>query len=129
MFTYPKAERLKSRKLIGRLFSSGKSIGNFPLRVLYEMDNEVAETLQAGVTVSSRSFKKAVHRNRVKRILREAYRLHKAELKEQLETSGCKLFLFIIYTGKELPELEEIQLKMKQVLQKIAAQISNQKKD
>ncbi|HEX8356772.1 MAG TPA: ribonuclease P protein component, partial [Segetibacter sp.] len=65
--TFSKNERLKSRKLISHLFSEGKSFSAYPLKVLYDMSSESSFAFQAGVTVSSRSFKKAVERNRVKR--------------------------------------------------------------
>src|SRR6476469_4622404 len=75
--SYNKAEKLKSRKLIENLFRTGKSVSVFPIKVLYDFAENIEVSLQAGVTTSSRHFKKAVQRNRVKRVLREAYRLQK----------------------------------------------------
>jgi ribonuclease P protein component len=98
-------ERLKSRKRIEQIFASGKSFGLYPLRVLYIEPTEAdAPVLQCGFSVSTRHFKKAVHRNRIKRLLREAWRLQKNGLAAQLEAAQKKLAVFIIYTNSELPQ-------------------------
>ena len=80
-FGLGKRERLKSRKQIDNLFAEGKSFAVFPIRVTYSfMPTDGDALVQIGVTVSKRNFKKAVDRNRIKRLFREAYRLQKAEL-------------------------------------------------
>lgn len=84
------------------LFKAGHSFSNFPFKVIWLPQNTAA-ILQAGVGVSSRYFKKATDRNRVKRLMREAYRLQKNILNAHLEKEGKALSVFIIYTGKELP--------------------------
>ena len=104
---FGKQEKLKSRKLIEELFDRGKSINVFPVRILYIFSNLEADEkslLQVGVSVSKRNFKRAVDRNRVKRLLREAYRLQKKELLELLIKQKKKGFVFFIYTDKQLPE-------------------------
>jgi ribonuclease P protein component len=104
---FGKKEKLKSRKLIEELFARGKSINVFPVRISYIFSNLQAEEkslLQVGVSVSKRNFKRAVDRNRIKRLLREAYRLQKKELLELLTGQKKKGFVFFIYTGKQLPE-------------------------
>lgn len=75
--------------------------------------------LKAGFTVSSRHFKKAVDRNRVKRLMREAYRLQKNELQLLPELNKNTLALFFIYVGKELPEYEWVYEKMGVVLKRL----------
>jgi len=71
--SYPKKEKLKSEKLISKLFLEGKSVSAYPLRMVYlKTTFDEAVKIKAGVSVSKRNFKKAVDRNRIKRLLREA---------------------------------------------------------
>lgn len=100
-FTLGRSERLKSRKSIDQLFSEGQRFTQTPVRVFYR--NTKTTGLQFGVAVSARLFKKAVDRNRVKRVMREAWRLQKNELDNQLKEKGKGLHVFFVYTDKELP--------------------------
>lgn len=118
-FTLKKEERLKRRKIIEQLFSEGRAVTAFPIRVQYKIVGQLTAPLQAGFSVSSRNFKKAVDRNRIKRLMREAYRLQKNPLQEALQTKEQKLALFLIYTGKELPEYTLVYEKVEMVLRKL----------
>ena len=110
-YTLGKNDKLKSRKSIEQLFKEGKSFSNFPFRVLYLQattgnlhGEDVKTNLQTAFSVSKRYFKKAVDRNRIKRLMREGWRLQKNELLNNCKTSNKNLLVFIIYTGNELPE-------------------------
>lgn len=119
-FTLKKDERLKRRKIIEQLFSEGRAVAAFPIRVQYKLvDQLLTVPLQAGFSVSSRNFKKAVDRNRIKRLMREAYRLQKGPLEQALQTKQHQLALFLIYTGKELPEFTLVKEKVEVVLKKL----------
>ncbi len=111
--------------MIDLLFSKGRQFSIYPLKV-YWMGKNSLSPLQAGVGVSSRNFKKATDRNRVKRILREAYRLQKSPLKEILDHSQKQLSVFILYNGKVLPEFEEIFDKMELVISRLKKYITEE---
>ena len=121
-FTYSKKEKLKSKKLIDQLFTVGQSVSAFPLRLVYLStpleDDVVAKT---GVSVSKRNFKTAVDRNRIKRLMREAYRLNKAAFFNNLSTQHA---FMILYIGKDKPKFAEIETKMKTLFEKFSNKIS-----
>ena len=118
-YTFKKEEKLKSRKAIEQLFSGGRSFSNFPFRVLWSFNEPSTASLQTGFAVSSKHFKKAVDRNRVKRLMREAYRLQKSELQDQLKQQQKHLTVFFIYVGNELPEYQFIFDKTGNVLSRL----------
>jgi ribonuclease P protein component len=118
--TLGKNERLKSRKQIEQLFSKGKNFVVKPFRIYYRI-HQVAFTLQFGVSVSGKNFRKAVDRNRIKRLVREAYRLQKIFLQEKLKEKKLQINIFFIYTGKELPDFNLIKEKVDVALKKLLA--------
>lgn len=118
--TFGKQEKLKSRKLIQQVFSGGKAVTVHPLRLVYCFPSEPMEMpVKVGVSASSRNFKKAVDRNRIKRLLREAYRLNKSELLDHTRENNMQLAAFILYTDKALPDFHLINEKMKVLLAKL----------
>ncbi len=119
-FTYNKTEKLKSRKVLQQLFAQAKSFGVFPLKVFYMPLAEVTTAnLQVGVGVSARNFRKAVDRNRIKRLLRECYRLNKLSLHAAVSDKKKPIAVFFLYTGKELPDYTLLDEKMKLALIKL----------
>lgn len=106
---FPKEEKLKSRKTIERLFAEGKSIKKFPIRLLYLPQEEVT-AYQAAFSVPKRNFKLAVTRNRIKRQLREAYRLHKNDYNVQNGTKLVRLFIYIGHKQMEYATLEKAMI-------------------
>lgn len=75
--------------------------------------------MKAGFTVSSKNFPRAIDRNRIKRLTREAYRIQKKDLEISLSRNSIRIQLFFIYTGKEMVTHEETTLRLKQMLDKL----------
>jgi ribonuclease P protein component len=118
-FTLSINERLKSRKQIELLFSEGKKFSINPFRVFYLLNELTNPVIQFGVGVSNKNFKKAVDRNRIKRLVREAWRLQKLPLQQKLKEKKRQLNIFFIYTGKEIPEYSEAVDKINKTLEKL----------
>ena len=120
-FTYPKSEKLKSRKTIDVLFSEGKSVSKYPLRLVYVPLEESDERIKMGVSVSKKYFKRAVDRNYFKRVLRETYRLNKNLLWDNVEQPYSLMFF---YQTKDKLSYEEINTKTIQLFEKFLQQIN-----
>ena len=100
-------ERLKGKKQIEKLFVSGRSVGVFPLRLVFL---KTEETNKVGVSVSKKNFKSAVDRNKIKRLLRVAVENHFLDLFNKLEP---KYYMMVLYVGKEIPKPEELDAQIK----------------
>lgn len=125
-YTYPKQEKLKSHTVIDSLFTQGKTVSKYPLRIVYvPTENKEGLPLKVGVSVSKRYFKKAVDRNFYKRLLREAYRLNKSILLDQIQEPYA---IMIFYQTKDRLNYEQVNEKMIKLMQKFVAQVqaSNQ---
>ncbi|MEX2592726.1 MAG: ribonuclease P protein component [Anditalea sp.] len=112
-----KNERLHSKKSIRELFDKGSSFFLYPFKVLHmTLDAEHAETNQVLFSVSKRKVKKAVHRNYVKRRIKEAYRLNK----HLLSSGDVKNRIALIYVSTEQEDFHTIQEKVQKILKRIA---------
>ncbi len=127
-FTYPKTEKLKSKTTIDLLFSKGKSVSKYPLRLVfvesdYGIPKDSDQKLKMGVSVSKKYFKHAVDRNYFKRVLRETYRLNKHILIDNLDKKYAFMFF---YQTKERLTYQEINTKTIQLFEKFVQQLKNQ---
>ena len=122
-FTLSKQERLSSRKDIETLFESGQSLAKYPIRLVWLMQPEpTSAPVSVMFSVSKKKFSRAVDRNRIKRLLRESYRLLKPAFYETLP-SGTHILLGIMYTGRELPVLDDIQKGLNVALERLVTLI------
>jgi ribonuclease P protein component len=130
-FTFKKSERLKSRKLIEQLFSEGKRFHTGAYRVYFQqlpgntvLAGKPVLGMQFGAGVSSKLFKHAVDRNRIKRLTREAWRLHKNELQLLVQQQNKLVLIFLIYTGKTLPEFNLVKETVNNAINELVKKLS-----
>ncbi|OAD46841.1 ribonuclease P protein component [Polaribacter atrinae] len=125
--TLGKEERLKSKKLIEKLYVERNSVKAYPLRMIFlQTDHTSKYPAQVGVSVPKRNFKLAVDRNRIKRLMRESYRLQKEIVYNNIEQP----YVFMIsYLGKEECTYEEMFLKMEKLLTRFVSEVNNKKND
>ncbi|MDR0737899.1 MAG: ribonuclease P protein component [Prevotellaceae bacterium] len=106
MNSFRKKERLCSKKQIEMLFTQGNAAFVFPFKIYYRISDATAAPQAAPcrvmITVPKRHFKKAVHRNVLKRRTREAFRLHKQALTAALTAQGKCLQLILHYVGETI---------------------------
>ena len=125
LYSFPKKEKLKHKRLFSQLFEQGHSKYIFPIRLLWiRVDPPISEVnFLCGVSVPKRLFPKAVHRNRIKRKLREAYRLNKPSITHQ--SDGLQYAILYIYTAREDHSSQKIHASMKQLTKFLHKQISH----
>ena len=96
----------------------------YPFKVIWLVHgDDQAYPVKVLISVSKRTMKKAVQRNRIKRLMRESYRLQKQELYEHLESDRKKLLLGIIYTGREMISFDDARRKINRVLSRLLKEI------
>ena len=123
--TLHKVERLDKKKIIEKMFAGGsRSFSVFPLRVVYLPVEELEADASILISVSKRRFKRAVKRNRVKRQIREAYRVNKHELLNILVERKCRLAIAFIYLSDQLVESSIIEDRMRIALARITEKMA-----
>nr|WP_317631117.1 ribonuclease P protein component [uncultured Flavobacterium sp.] len=117
--SYPTSEKLKTQKHIDLLFSEGKSVSKYPLRLVYTpLDANTEQGLHFGVSVSKKYFKRANKRNYFKRVLREVYRKNKEIIYNAIGNDPYAMMFF--YQTKEKLSYQEIESKTLELFQKFA---------
>ena len=118
--TFTKDERLRSKILIKKLFEEGEKWNYFPFRIIVlKCPAPSKYPVQLLISVPRSLYRKAVDRNRIKRLIREAYRKSKYLLYESLEEDHIQMMVCIQYTAKEIPSFQMIQEKINVLLQRL----------
>ena len=128
-FTFRKEERLCSKKIFEELAAGNNSFFSHPIKLIWLQRETLPDDalVQAAFTVPKRLFKKAVDRNRIRRIMREAYRLNKHHLYEHCTSKNIKLALLFVYVAKDSPNFNYVQEKLLLLLQRLIKNGEKQK--
>lgn len=125
--SFQRNEKLKGRKNTDRIFREGKTFLIYPVKVFYVLESvDGIVELKAGVGAGTRNFKKAVDRNRIKRLLRECFRKEKPALQSALLQSNKTMLVFFLYIGKEMPDHLSLRRKMKKITQTLIDRINEE---
>lgn len=127
--TLSKQERLHGEKRIEQLFSSGSSFIAYPLRVVFLKKKrlEAVSDVSIMVSVSKKKFKRAVKRNRMKRLVREAFRLNKQPFYNLCEKYNLSLDIAFLYLKDELSDFAEIEKAILKVVSSLTDRLENDK--
>ncbi len=120
-YSFPKKYKLKSNKTISAIFKQKISVGAYPLRIFYLKTERIENDafLKVGFSVSKKYFKRAVDRNRVKRLMREAFRLDKYRLELKLEENNLSLSAMLVYVSPEICNFSEMQKAIKKTIDRL----------
>jgi ribonuclease P protein component len=132
-FHFPKKEHLCSKKDISRLFEAGTAFIEYPLRAVFLLENFSAVPLQANVqmmvSVPKKRHKRANVRNRLKRLIRESYRLNNAELKTFIIAQNQHLLLAFQYISDNKFDYATIENATKNILEKTKKLVAENEKN
>ncbi|HMQ47987.1 MAG TPA: ribonuclease P protein component [Saprospiraceae bacterium] len=124
VYTFHKEERLKSEKTIGQLFKTGASFGQYPLRLVFLAEEKGQGVYPVKITFSvpKKKFPKAVQRNRLKRLMREAWRLNKNRLYREMKEHTPGYAFMVLYTGSEAASFAVIEKNMRNMIRRFLIQ-------
>ena len=117
---FGKSYKLCSKIQISRLFSNGKQVKSTDLNLIFLKDEfNIEKSFQVMISVSKKKYKKAVQRNLIKRVCREAIRENKLILESYLIGNGKKVLFIVNYKGPISPKQEELKPQIKSLFEKL----------
>jgi len=123
LFSFSKKERLKNKVEIESLFSEGNRFFEYPFNVIWKVDYNSDTLLKIAVSVPKKKIPNATERNKIKRLVREAFRKNKTIIQQALESKNVKLHLMLVYSQSNIKSISEIKDKISVTLQRLAEQV------
>lgn len=123
-FAFPKQEKLTGETTVNALFLNGRSMMAYPMRIVWSITPaKERPSVKVLMSVPKKKLKHAVDRNRVKRLLRETYRLHKHDLSEAVDECNLDLQIAFVWIPNEVLTFDKVERKMMDALQKLLIQL------
>lgn len=119
LYAFGKNDRLCSKTVIDELFRSGTGFKEYPIRIVQLPIAENDTPAKLLISVPKKRFKKAISRNLIKRLIREAYRLHRTELMEKWRSEGKYFALAFVYIGTDIPTFHDLNEAMQRIVEKL----------
>ena len=127
--SFGKDDKLKGRKVVTRIFErSKKSVRLFPFKAFYSIQTSNLGSVKYGVSVPKKRFKRAVDRNRIKRLVKEALRCNKSILNQEILEQKIEIHVFILFSGDKIPSYNLVEIKIKEILMRLALGIQTYEK-
>jgi ribonuclease P protein component len=120
---FKKAEKLCNQSQIDLLFCEGKTLSQFPFRLIWLQKNNKELPLQTLISVPKKRIAKAYERNRVKRLIREAFRKNKFVIEDSLKLKNQSIDLAILYTENKVLEYNDLEDKICLTLQRLSLEL------
>lgn len=123
---FKREEKLKRQKIIGRLFKDGQSMGMYPLRLIWApvSEKQGEAPVQIAVSIPKKKFPRAVDRNRLRRQIREAYRLNKGWLYRRQSASNQQFALMVLYVAKEPAPYAVLEAALQRALRRWSKEVA-----
>ena len=117
---FGKEDRLKGTKMVSDIFEGPKkSLKVFPFKAYYSVSIEKEGLVKYGISVPKKKFKRAVDRNKIKRLIKEALRLNKSILSQEVAKQNTAIHIMILFTGEKIPTYHFIEIKIKEILSRL----------
>tara|TARA_Y100000385_G_C12790174_1_gene507285 strand:+ start:150 stop:545 length:396 start_codon:yes stop_codon:yes gene_type:complete len=124
--SFGKEDRLKGNKTVSKIFEGQKkSVKIFPFKAFYSISIVKKGTVKYGVSVPKKKFKRAVDRNRIKRLVKEALRLNKSILSQEVFKQNIEIHIMILFNGEKIPNYNFVEIKIKEILTRLALGIQS----
>lgn len=127
--SFGKKNRLKGKKVVTEIFEGPKnSISLFPFKAFYLISISNPSQLKFGVSVPKKNFKRAVDRNRIKRLVKEVLRLNKSILNNDLSKQNVSICVMILFNGEKIPSYNSVEIKIKEILNRLVLGVRSYEK-
>lgn len=126
--TFGRRSRVSGRERVGHLFAEGRGFMAFPFRVSYLLCEREEQGVALLVSIPKRRLRRAVDRNRMKRLAREAYRLNKGDFDTSLLPEGYGLDIALVYVKDALGDYTEVEKGVRKALRLLNGRVEDTNK-